>query len=436
METIRTSEGMSIENINLATADAIRRRLTELRHELRPRIAFLSGDEAHPVVQNLIGSVQVSPDLMIEVAPKTSPGADWPTAVLEIMVDEPVSFEAVVEDAALAPRLQLADALARIYATQLEIAIRREGPLSVIVETRTTRSRLRGRLDVTAWTTGRILRPHRFPQTESVLTVDNPYTSAMAWVANALASRARDTETASRLRKAATDLRPGLPPFTVVDPGIAMQTVPAQWRAYLPAWTTVCAVLRRTSPLRRSGALRGLGLAIEPWPLLEKLLVRSVHAAARQAITEGLALVGHGHTTHRLLTPNGLSPGDSPLARLMGRRSVEPDASLTFGDRIVATFEAKYAMPTTPEDIRGHVFQAMTAAGAVGSPLSVLVYPEAAAPVVWDTSGFGGRPERVIAIGLDMYGYRRGTGDTARGELLLGLVRDTALLTPSPAPLQ
>jgi len=65
----------------------------------------------------------------------------------------------------------------------------------------------------------------------------------------------------------------------------------------------------------------------------------------------------------------------------------------------------------------------MATAAAVGSPLSVLVYPEPSAPVVWSAPGFDGKPQNVIAVGLDMFGYKRGRGEVERGALVLEIVK-------------
>ncbi len=431
MQRIRVREGQSVK-VDAETARAIRRRLTALRAELRPRIDFVAGSEVEPAVQNLVGSVQISPNLVLEVEPKTEPGQDWTAAVLDLLVNEKAAFEAYSTAAEKTRRNVLPDAFARLYADQLGAAIRRDGPLAVMVRVDNRRSRLSGRLNVSRWVSSSLTQPHVFPQHETVLTVDNPFTSAMAWVAEALAVRCSDARVASRLRSLASRLRPGLAQHAGVDPGVALREMPPQWRAYVPAWVTVRAVLARISPIHRSGFLEGLNLALEPWPLLETLLHRSLHAAARQARYEGLHLVGYGHTWHPLLVPRDRDRPNAPLGRLHRKRAVEPDGSVRADGELLATFEAKYAVPSGPEDIRSHVFQAMTTAAALASPLCVLVYPEASERVVWDAQGFGGKPKHVVAVGLDMFGYRRGKGDAQRGALLLGIIKEYALV-PSQA---
>ncbi len=420
MQRIEVTEGQPITGVDLTTAQAIRERLVSLREELKPRMRFLGGDSAAPTVQNLVGTVQVTQDVLVDIAPKTMPGENWTAAVYDLIRAERVSYEGQVREAEVSPRLYLPDALAHLYAQQLGDAIRRAGPLSVIVPARTTESRLRGRLDVTRWTTSRILRPHIFPQQRTSLTTDNAFTSAMAWVAETLASRSSDPSIAQRLRALRGDLRPGLALHATLDPGVAARPLPPQWREYADAWVTACAVIRRVSPLRRSGVQEGLGLAVEPWPLLETLLHRSVRAAARQAQREGVPLVAGEHSLHDFLGAVDTEPG--VWAGIHTDRQVDPDATLSKDGRIVVAFEAKYSVPT-PERTRSHFFQAVSTAAAVGADLSVLVYPDALPPVRWDATGFADRPKAVVAVGLDMYGYRSGTGEAERGELLLEAIR-------------
>lgn len=432
MMTIPAREGDPLD-VDPETARSVRRRLIALEQELKPRISFLSGGSELPVIRNLVGSVQISTNLVLEIEPKTQPGQDWAGSLLDLMRDERVHFAGETQQAELTPRRSLPDAFARIYADQLAHAVRSEGPLLLLSHRHASKARLAGRLDVSKWMTQRITRPDLFPHRETVLTVDNEFTATIAWVADALAARCSDAQVQSRLRSAAIALRPGLPEHTYVNPGMAVKVLPPQWRAYGPAWETAKAVLRRLSPLHRSGLLDGLGLAIEPWPLLEILLHRALHAAAARGQAEGIDMHAAGHSRHRLLAPMSAGPA-TPLSRVHTPRSVEPDGSLRLGGRIVATFEAKYSVPTYGRT-RPHLFQAMATAAAVGSPLAVLVYPERSPAIRWEAAGFHGQPRTVIAIGLDMYGYRRGQEDAERGKALLDLVQAHAEPEAATSPL-
>lgn len=420
MERLLVREGEPV-SFDPATAQLVRRRMAALQADLRPRIGFLSGSGSQVTFTNVIGSVQVTPNLVIDVEPKTAPGQDWAASVIDLVVDERIDLGGQTPSAQTIARPLLVDAIARLYATQLEQAVRRDGPLSVIVRESASLQKLTGRLDVSAWVTSQLVSPAEFPQQRSVLTVDNDFARAMTWVAEALAMRAVDPQLASRLRRIAALLRPGLAPHAYVDPRVAERDVPPQWRAYVPAWATACAVLRRLSPLHRTGVLDGLNLAIEPWPLLERLLLRSLRSAARQAALHGLALVARGHSTAPILRAEPIG-ADVGLARLARNRFVEPDGSLWSGGQIVANFEAKYSRADSDAAFRSHVFQVMATAAALGSPMAVLVYPEASEPVMWTVAGFGGRPVRLAAVGLDMFSYRRGEGDACRGEVLLNLI--------------
>jgi hypothetical protein len=428
MERLTTCEGDPVPG-DLATVEAVRRRIQTLEVELRPRRSFLQTKSGQLVIQNLIGAVQVTSDLVLDIEPKTRPDQNWQAAVFDLAVNERAVLEGYNDQSHPTPRRTFPDAWAAIYADQLTFALRREGPLTVLVQVRSRRPRLAGRLDVTSWTTSNITRPHLFPQQETVLTTDNPFSRAMAWVAEALASRCSDPRLASRLRVLAEGLRPGLPADVRVDPGVASRPIPTQWSVYGPAWVTVRAVLRQLSPVHRSGVLEGLGLAIEPWPLLETLLHRTLRAAARQAQSEGLRLEAEGHRQHRFLTAQG--NGESALNRIHTDRAVDPDGLLRLDGRVVATFEAKYSVPNT-SNTRDHIFQAMTTAAALDSTVAVLVYPEASQEILWDVRGFGDSPGRLMALGLDMFGYRIRAGEEERGARLLACLKEHGLL-PSAA---
>jgi hypothetical protein len=417
---ISTSEGDAL-HVAPDVAQLVRRRLQALEKELRPRMPFLIGDSELPVIHNIVGSVQVTSNLILDIVPKTHPDQDWAGSLLDLMRDERVHFGGETRLAELASRKVLPDAFARIYADQLSGAVRSEGPLLLLKRRHVSKPRLAGRLDVSKWVSSRITHPESLPQEETVLTVDNEFTSAMAWVADLFAARCSDPYLVSVLKMTARSLRPGLPEYIYVDPGAAFKVIPPQWRAYGPAWETARAVLRQLSPLHRSGAMDGLGLAIEPWPLLETLLHRALQAAANLSRNEGIDIEVTAHGMHRLLSPIQ-SVCSGPLKRIHTTRSVEPDASILLDDRVIATFEAKYSVPMYKSS-RGHLFQAMTTAAAIDSPLAVLVYPERSVPVEWEVSGFEGKPRIVAAVGLDMYGYRRGPGDRERGKALLDLVR-------------
>lgn len=418
---VQVIEGEHIRGLSPEEAQLVRSRLTELKDLLKPRRKFLAGDVA-PRVQNLVGSVQVTPDLILDVAPKTRPGTDWAGALVDLLSPATrVELGGDSDNAEQRAVRVLPDAFAAHYAEKLDRAVRREGPLTLIVPQYASRPALSGRLDVTSWVTGRIVKPAHFPQYENSLTADNSFSSAMAYVAYVLARRTTDPRVAAKLRATAARLRPGFNPPTSVDPGVALRDIPPQWRAYGPPWSLARAFLRRVAPLHRDGALDGLGLALEPWPLLETLLERSLMSAAEMAIKEGFGGVeGHGHSgKYRVRSKVGETPSGVGFHK---NGAVDPDGMLTVGGLPFATFEAKYTSPTS-EKIRTHSFQALTTAAAVGAPISVLVYPTSFKPIAWDIHGFHERPAKLVAVGLDLFGYRSGSGDTARAEVLLDIVR-------------
>jgi hypothetical protein len=263
-----------------ADAVAVYERLLRLNRELTPRIGFVDGAPPAPAIHNLVGSVQISANLVVDITPKTVPGADWQTAVIDLLAADRTHAGGHTTTAELVKR-PLADAFAYLYADQLTRALRSAGPLIVLRRQVARKPVLAGRLLVTEWVRSRLLAPHQLPQHTGSLTGDNEFTRAFAWVALALASRVADAMTRSRLLRLAVDIRPGLPEHPLLDPGVAHTPLPPQWHEYSGAWATATAILRRISPLHREGTQEGLNLAVEPWPLLETLLSRSLRHAAR-----------------------------------------------------------------------------------------------------------------------------------------------------------
>ncbi|MGD8215785.1 5-methylcytosine restriction system specificity protein McrC [Aestuariimicrobium sp. Y1814] len=417
LRRIPVTEYVPVEDVSSDDIRLIRARLAELAVELRPRRKFVApGSDL--VIRNLVGTVQVNRDLVLDIAPDVSEGVDWAGALVDLLSPPTrIGFGGENRESERRPVRVLPDAFAELYLRQLDGALRKDGPLTLIQSQYASVPSLAGRLDVTRWVTQRTLKPADFPQHRSALTVDNPFTAMLAAVAQLLASSTSDPRVASALHGASGRLRPGLAPHVALDPSAALRELPPQWRAYGPAWATARSVVRRVAPLRRHGHLEGLGVALEPWPLLETLLERSLKAVGEVAARQGHAgLSGLGHTgTYPLRTPTGdTAPGTE---RFHVKGDVDPDGLLRRGSDVVATFEAKYTTPTT-ERIRTHAFQALTTAAALRSPIAVLVYPTNFEPIIWELTGFTTHPQRLIAVGLDMYRYRSGVGDASRAERL------------------
>lgn len=397
-------------------AIAIYERLIRLQAELAPRLDFVNGAPKAPVIHNLVGSVQVSANLVLDVAPKTGPGTDWQTAVIDLLARDRIHAGGPTQHAVLARR-PLPDAFAYLYADQLERALRTAGPLLVIRHEAVRKPPLTGRLDVTTWVRSRQLAPHVFPQVTSRLTADNEFTRALAWVALALAARVTDAATRARLLRLGREIRPGLPEHPILDPGVAHKPLPPQWREYVGAWVTATAILRRISPLHREGTQEGLNLAVEAWPLLETLLARSLRQAARLGQAAGHDVTAGPKAKYPFLKAVGAT--DEP--------KIEPDGVLRLNGAPVASYEAKYSTPTE-KALRLHRFQVMTTAAALGARLGVLVYPQAFEPRVWTNVGATTPPNVVVAVGVDMYAYRSGVGEQVQGGRLWDLVQAHASL--------
>lgn len=418
MQRIAATEGQPFE-VDTQTLNLIRIRIARLTEQLHPTLPFLSERGGSCTIWNLVGSVSLGPTKQLDVAPKVGDADDWVPAVLDLLGDGSTSITGTRQAGKSPHRRDLLEALARLYEERLSDAVRLEGPLLTLHRECNVSRRLDGRLRLTSWSRSSMLRPHLFPIERDVFDADNDFTAAMATVAARLARVTRSTNLARRLDACARALRPGLRLREVVDPSVIQRPIPAQWNRYGPAWSIAVAVLSRSSLLRRSGSVSGVEVAIEAWPLLERLLARSLVAASKVAAIEGRYLVVEPKRKATLLEP--VLACETPLARVHHPTTVVPDGLLSEGGVVVANFEAKYAVPDKAEELRPHIFQVITTAIALSSPLAVLVYPEQSQPVFWRVNA-NGRSVYVAAVGLNLFGYRQGSGDVERGKILFDLL--------------
>lgn len=387
-----------------------------LNEQLAPRMRQYRVDGDSVTLSNLVGSFTLPGGGIAEVAPKIRTD-DWTTAVIHLLSSKTrLAVAGSQRSRSSQRRDDLSAALALEYARRLERALRREGPLQVYERKHDTTRRWSGRLDVTRWMRTVALDPARFPMSRDELSVSNDFTRGLSVIAGLLSRSAAGGELASRLRRLQADVVPGQPIPSFVNPSVARRRLPAQWAAYVPAWDIAAPLLRNRSVVGDAGHATGLEVAVEPWPLLETLLERALRVVAER--TTGLFL--EPKKTHPLL----LTSNTGGIAQ-----SVEPDGVLRWSDgRVAAAFEAKYSGAETPK--RDHVFQALTTAAALDSPLSLLVYPGKFVESTFEVVGFHGRPVRLVALGMDMFGYRSGSGDIERAD---ALERAIAAAVPSRA---
>lgn len=422
MAAIPVIEGVPFQ-LEGSQPSALRRSVTELEQRLKPDFRILEERAGEFVVRGVVGTIALGPGTFLDVAPKTAPGDDWIGSVLDLLaVSDPIQV-AGDRRAGLVAHRNLLDVLASLYAERLLRALRREGPLLVMERRDDTKPVLKGRLNVSAWARKAAWRPHRFPVSFQELTSDNDFSRALAHVATLLARSTTVPRTRGVLLDCARNLRPGAPEAFVVRPQVALRPLPSQWATYQPAWDIAVAVLSRRSLLGTVGHRYGVSLAIEAWPLLERLLERALRAAVRLSEERGRKLSAPARHYTKLLT--GINTNG---------RSVVPDGRLTDKSKHhLATFEAKYARSDSDKwPPREHYFQALATAAACGSDLAVLVYPDAFDPLWWSTDAFNGKPAHLAAIGIGLFSYRRGAGDVERGEALLSLLDGPqAVATPT-----
>jgi hypothetical protein len=414
MRRIAVVEGVPFSEPQLARA--IRVAGERLTAQLRPRLRPVIVEEASSfTVRNVIGALRLDENTVLEVTPKVGGHDDWVRAVLDLLVG-PERIDIGGERLSdLAPRRpELLEVLASAYAARLRRALHRDGPLLLIDRRYDNLGVLKGKLATSSYLRSASWRPHIFPLSYDVLSPDNQFARAMAVVARLLATATSSPSVRGSLFESAIALRPGYPEDVRVEPSVTSRPLPEQWGVYRPAWSIAVSVLSRASLLRATGQQHGVEVAIEAWPLLERLLERALDEATRaaQALGRDIARLPKPRTP-LLVSP---SEGGRP-------HGVEPDGQLVENGATIATFEGKYAARGSRWPADDHVFQALTTAAACQSPLSVLIYPEMFSPVWWDVLGFGGTPKHLVAVGLGLFSYRRGVGDRERAQLMLGLLK-------------
>jgi hypothetical protein len=387
-----------------------------LRRQLRPRVPFLVDEPGRLTVRNIVGTVRLNDSTVLQVEPKVGGSEDWVRAVLDLLVgSDRVDLAGERLAGLAAPHRNLLDVMAGIYATRLQKALRRDGPMLTLERRNAQLALLKGKLHTSAYLRHAAWKPHRFPIEYDELTADNDFTRAMSFVARLLGNATLSSRIRGSLFESAVALRPGAAEHSGVDPTVVTRTFPQQWVIYRPAWSIAMAILSRSSLLGASGHHHGVEIVVEAWPLHERLLERALDAAATAATASGRNLEAPLKYSRPLL----IDPSSGKPAR-----SVEPDGLLIEHGSVLATFEAKYSAPSIGQEFpaREHVFQALSTAAAFDSPLAVLVYPARFDATWWDVTGFGGTPRKLAAIGLGLFEYRRGVGDVERGEWLLRLL--------------
>lgn len=403
------------ENAPLQVHDgAVRQRIVDavelLRNGLRPTISQLAIDGDDVRLQNLVGSFRLADGSIVEVRPKVE-GTAWSAAVVQLLEPETrIAITGAQRSAPSSRQDDLTSALAHEFARRLELALRSEGPIQVYERQHLVTPRLRGRLDLGRWTRTSIIDPTIFPVSRDELTGLNDFSRGLSLVAGMLGRAAAGRELVSRLRRLQTAVVPGEAVPTYVNPAVARRGIPVQWAKYRPAWDIAAPLLLNRSVVGDPGRASGLEVALEPWRLLETLLTR----ALRRLELEHVAYAFVPKAKYPLLFRN---------TRTAVR--VEPDGLIERDGRVAATFECKYTVPdSTPAE--GHVHQALATAAALGSPLSVLIYPGDEPRREYEVAGFHGHPRRIVTLGLNLYSYERGAGDLERSEILYGVLRESA----------
>ncbi|WP_163882636.1 5-methylcytosine restriction system specificity protein McrC [Rhizobium laguerreae] len=365
-------------------------------------------------IMNLVGSIDLG-GVIIDILPKTEPTEDWVSSIVSLLATSDRIEIAGRRRAGFSPAKEgLADALAKIYLDDLRMALRRDGPITAIVRAKTESVMLRGKLQVSELARRWTVRPTQLPQTVTEISDQNDFSRALAAAAVQLGGWCRDYQTKNGLLSIATKLSHGDPTQIVVPSGISGRSLPPQWNAYKSSWAIASAVLSRRSLLGVSGLQLGPALVIEPWPLLERLLERSLAAFSSHAKSHGRNFRWSSQEHLDILRPIGGGAAYS--------HQLKPDGVMIEDDMVVATFEAKYRDYSPDQGpLRSEIYQAISAARAASSPIAVLVYPGRFPTSTWRVAGRFGDPLTLATVGLEMFSYRWGD-ENERGKVLYDLV--------------
>lgn len=398
MALIEVTEGQSFA---LARPDAERMREAAFRLEakLKPSFSLLSERAGAFKLQNVVGTIDLGDRTILEVRPKVATDTDWAATVVSLLTGQEGIDVAGERRAGLSRNHNnLLDAIAGVYLRRLERAYRQEGPIVLLERTSRESPSLSGKLDASRWARSALWRPHVFPVVRTEFAHDNPFTRGLLLVADTLAQASTDLKTRSQLKVLSRDLSAGMTWDSSVPTGLASRSLPEQWSAYKPAWSLAIAVMSKTSLFGPAGSHRGIGLAVEAWPLLETLLLRLLRGIEREGRKAGRNLRGMVQGEVTLLSPCSGKPQEA--------FSPKPDGRLFENGVPIAAFEAKYSTYDGKSPNRDHTYQAVSTAAACGAPLAVLVYPEGFAAQVWDIKGHFRAPVRLVALGLDLYKWR------------------------------
>ena len=396
------------QTLSADLAHTIKTATQSLNNVLRPRLSPVRIDDRTVTFTNLVGSFRLDTGEIVRVRPKTDPGQEWAESVARLLT--PSTRVAITGSAHSRQRESsvdsaLAAAIRVEYRRRLERALRSEGPVQAYEQVTETTHRLRGRLRVSDWVRTAVLAPSSFPVVRHDLTIHNDFARAMALVAEAFARSTSSPPLASKLHRLASDMVIGEAIPTAADPAVASRNLPPQWAGFGPAWDIARSFLKNRSLMGGPGRWHGLEVSVEPWPLLEELLHRAIQVVVRQGLAPGAVNVPPK-------ARYGLLAGESGLA-------VEPDGVVMGNGRTLASFEAKY---TTKISDRNHVYQAVTTAAVLQSPLAVLVYPGDEGVGVEPVAGHQGRPGHLATIGLGMFSYSGSASDLANAKKIANVM--------------
>jgi hypothetical protein len=415
---LRTIEVVEGQEFQLPVAEGQRLRVAMVRTKaaLRPSFSIFSERNGSFKIGNVVGTIDIGSDVVLNVTPKVPAGTDWVSAAVSLLTGaEGVDVGGDRRAGVSHLHRNLLDGVASAFLQRLTRAYRQEGPILLFERNERTLVHLQGKLHASRWARFPPWKQHHFPVTKTELARDNPFTCGLLVVAKVLAARCSNQRVRQGLLSLARDLSAGVVRASI-SPETSTRKLPEQWSAYKGSWSMAQAVLSRTSLFGAQGDRAGLSLAVEAWPLLETHLERtleSVRSAAQARGRTDVSFQMQGET--RLLSPIGVS---------QKALSPKPDGRLIEDGRVLATFEAKYFNYDGQSPEPAHVYQALAAAAVCGAPLAVLVYPDNFAAHGWNVHGFQGAPAKLACIGANLFKHLSPAERATRAHSLLNFIEE------------
>ena len=256
----------------------------EVKNQLRPTISVGSVDVVGKTVtfNNLIGEGVTPGGARFSIRPKGVSGGSWTCRVSRFFKSDTRFYISRTPDGGkpTLPHLPSADALAIQFASELEVAFTKSGP--IVAHTLGSRSLrvLKGKLNVSKWVIEEPFRSTSFPVLSSEVEYQNLYNQIFSYAIQAILPKVTSAVAVNALRKSSKLVAVHQSARSVSVPVGQLPRLPVQWSHYEGAWQIAEVILRQKAGETRPDANFGVSFLVEPWRLLENALERLMKLVA------------------------------------------------------------------------------------------------------------------------------------------------------------